>query len=302
MNAMASSTGSVTGRLKNVHELRECRPDRSRALDDRRLPALGVLQDRQQQREADALEERERHRERDEPDDLGRLDIDDGEHAPDGVDAQVLVEELGDSRQQQGRPPRVQKDGQHSIPRSHAQNSSARLASEVLCYHPNALRRDRSSRWFQHARQRWSPTDEDVVRVHVRLHLHQPAPRRGRASRTAGSTVMAELARLGANVRFLCLMGSPAGERARKAGIDVDPYILDKWNVIRSHTRLRKYLKRYVPVAVHSTGLEADLLSRWAARKVPQTRTAVTLGGDPQGTRRHHPDRPAHATLRRARA
>jgi hypothetical protein len=107
---------------------------------------------------------------------------------------------------------------------------------------------------------------------------------------------MEELARLGANVRFLCMMGSPAGERARKLGVNVDPYILDKWNVIRSRSRLRKYLRRYVPVAVHSTGLEADLLSRWAARKVPETRTAVTLSGDPQGTRRR---RPIDALMRR---
>jgi len=108
--------------------------------------------------------------------------------------------------------------------------------------------------------------------------------------------VMKELARLGANVQFLCLMGSPAGERARALGVNVDPYILDKWNVIRSRSRLRKYLQRYVPVAVHSTGLEADLLSRWAARKVPETRTVVTLSGDPQGTRRK---RPIDALMRR---
>ena len=108
--------------------------------------------------------------------------------------------------------------------------------------------------------------------------------------------VMAELLRLGANVRFLCVMGSPAGERARKLGVEVDPYILDKWNVVRSRSRLRKYLKRYVPVAVHSTGLEADLLARWAARKVPQTCTAVTLVAEPQGTRRR---RPIDALMRR---
>jgi hypothetical protein len=101
--------------------------------------------------------------------------------------------------------------------------------------------------------------------------------------------VMEDLQHRGANVRFLCLMGSPAGERARAMGVNVDPYILDKWNVIRSRSRLRKYLKRYVPIAVHSTGLEADLLSRWAARKVPQTRAAVTLADDPQGTRRRNP-------------
>lgn len=108
--------------------------------------------------------------------------------------------------------------------------------------------------------------------------------------------VMAELQRCGANVRFLCLMGSPAGERARVLGVDVDPYILDKWNVIRSRSRLRKYLRRYVPVAAHSTGLEADLLTRWAARKVPETCTVLTLADDAQGTRRR---RPIDALMRR---
>jgi len=101
--------------------------------------------------------------------------------------------------------------------------------------------------------------------------------------------VMTELRGKGANVRFLCLMGSPAGERARTAGIEVDPYILDKWNVIRSRSRLRKYFKRYVPVAVHSTGLEADLLTRWAARKVPSVAVVHTLPVDSQATRRKRP-------------
>jgi hypothetical protein len=101
--------------------------------------------------------------------------------------------------------------------------------------------------------------------------------------------VMSELRSKGANVRFLCLMGSPAGERARAEGIEVDPYILDKWNVIRSRSRLRKYFKRYMPVAVHSTGLEADLLTRWAARKVPVVAVVHTLPVDSQATRRKRP-------------
>lgn len=109
--------------------------------------------------------------------------------------------------------------------------------------------------------------------------------------------VMQALAAKGASVRFLTPMGSVAGEKARELpGIAVDPYILDKWNLVRSHTRLRKYLKRYVPVAAHSTGLEADLLLRWAARKVPETRVVHTIGHDPQGTRRR---RPVDALMRR---
>lgn len=108
--------------------------------------------------------------------------------------------------------------------------------------------------------------------------------------------VMRELAARGASVRFLALMGSPMGEWARTLGIQVDPYILDKWNVVRSRSRLRKYLKRYLPVAAHSTGLEGDLLLRWAARKVPVVCVAHTLSGEPQGTRRR---RPIDALMRR---
>lgn len=108
--------------------------------------------------------------------------------------------------------------------------------------------------------------------------------------------VMRELMDRGASVRFLTLMDSPMGDWARKLGIPVDPYILDKWNVIRSRSRLRKYLKRYVPVVAHSTGIEADLLLRWASRKVPIVRVAHTLSEEPEGTRRR---RPVDALMRR---
>lgn len=109
--------------------------------------------------------------------------------------------------------------------------------------------------------------------------------------------VMAELARRGATVRFLCLMHSPLEGRAREIpGVQVDPYILDKWNVIRARSRLRKYLKRYQPVVAHSTGLEADVLLRWAARKVPGVRVAHTLTDSSQATRRR---RPVERLLRR---
>jgi hypothetical protein len=101
--------------------------------------------------------------------------------------------------------------------------------------------------------------------------------------------VMHELVEHGAGVRLLTLMGSPMEQPARDLGVSVDPYILDAWNVIRSRSRLRKYLKRYVPVAAHSTGVEADLLLRWAARKVPVVRVVHTVTADPQGTRRRRP-------------
>lgn len=102
--------------------------------------------------------------------------------------------------------------------------------------------------------------------------------------------VMSELVQRGSTVHFLCFAESPLAEPARSLGVTISPYILDKWNVIRSRSRLRKYLKRYQPVCAHSTGVEADLLLRWAARKVPSVRIAATISTpDPQRTRRRRP-------------
>jgi hypothetical protein len=101
--------------------------------------------------------------------------------------------------------------------------------------------------------------------------------------------VMSELVQLGSTVHFICVAESPLAEPARSLGVTVAPYILDKWNVIRSRSRLRKYLRRYEPVCAHSTGVEADLLLRWAARRVPAVKIAATLAIDPQRTRRRRP-------------
>lgn len=102
--------------------------------------------------------------------------------------------------------------------------------------------------------------------------------------------VMDALVKLGSTVHFLCFAESPLAAPARSLGVTVGPYILDKWNVIRSRSRLRKYLRRYEPVCAHSTGVEADLLLRWAARKVPNVRIAATISTpDPQHTRRRRP-------------
>jgi len=101
--------------------------------------------------------------------------------------------------------------------------------------------------------------------------------------------VMSELVQLGSTVHFICVAESPLANPARSLGVTVAPYILDKWNVIRSRSRLRKYLRRYSPVCAHSTGVEADLLLRWAARKVPDVRIAATLELVPQRTRRRRP-------------
>jgi len=109
--------------------------------------------------------------------------------------------------------------------------------------------------------------------------------------------VMSELVQLGASVQLLCDAHSPFAETARSVGVAVGPYVLDRWNVIRSRSRLRKYLQRYQPVAVHSTGLEADLLTRWAARVLPDVAVVATFTeGDRQRTRRK---RPIDALMRR---
>ena len=54
--------------------------------------------------------------------------------------------------------------------------------------------------------------------------------------------VMSELVQLGASVQLLCDAHSPFAETARSVGVAVGPYVLDRWNVIRSRSRLRKYL------------------------------------------------------------
>ena len=108
--------------------------------------------------------------------------------------------------------------------------------------------------------------------------------------------VMAALTDSGATVQFICVEDSPLVETAHSLGVDVSPYVLDRWNVVRSRSRLRKFLRRYQPVCAHSTGLEADLLLRWAVRPVPDVRIASTLTESlAQATRR----RPAMDSLMR---
>ncbi len=99
--------------------------------------------------------------------------------------------------------------------------------------------------------------------------------------------VMAKLLTLGATVHYLCLSNAKTAEPARELGATVAPYILDRWNPIRSRSRLRKYLRRYEPVCAHSTGLEADAMLRWAVRRVPGVAICSTLpASGVQGTRR----------------
>jgi len=73
----------------------------------------------------------------------------------------------------------------------------------------------------------------------------------------------------GAIIHLICTPRHPLATEAATLGAEVAPYHLDKLNFFRTHSRMRKYLQRYHPVLVHSTGLQADLLSRWAAKDIP---------------------------------
>lgn len=110
--------------------------------------------------------------------------------------------------------------------------------------------------------------------------------------------VMRALAEKGAIVRVLASSHSPFSAAAREIrGVSVAPYLLEKWNIVRSRSRLRKYLRRLEPVVVHSTGLEADLVVRWAARKVPSTHVVHTVTAGPPGLRKR--TRPIDTLMRR---
>ncbi len=81
--------------------------------------------------------------------------------------------------------------------------------------------------------------------------------------------VMDRLVVEGAAVNLICAPRGPMEGPARERGVTVAPYHLDRLNVVRTVSRVRKYLKRYVPGVAHSTGHEADVLLRWAARGLP---------------------------------
>ncbi len=80
--------------------------------------------------------------------------------------------------------------------------------------------------------------------------------------------VMAELVARGSTVHLICTPRHPICAEAREIGVEVAPYHLDKLNFFRTRSRVRKYLERYQPVLVHSTGLDADMIARYAARGI----------------------------------
>lgn len=80
--------------------------------------------------------------------------------------------------------------------------------------------------------------------------------------------VMRELIAQGATVHLICQPGSPMTEPALAMGATVAPYRLDRWNYVRTRSRVKKYLRRFQPAVVHCTGLEAELIVRTAARSL----------------------------------
>jgi glycosyltransferase involved in cell wall biosynthesis len=78
--------------------------------------------------------------------------------------------------------------------------------------------------------------------------------------------VMAALLGRRAGVHLICPPRTQLKEAAAAAGVEVAPYHLDRLNVARTRSRIRKYLERHRPVAIHSMGYDADMLARYAAR------------------------------------
>lgn len=109
--------------------------------------------------------------------------------------------------------------------------------------------------------------------------------RMGRAERRL-LEVMKSLVAEGASVQLICTPRSPFEQQAREIGVEPASYHLDKLNVIRTRSRLRKFLRRYDPVVVHSTGWLADYLVRWAAAplSVPVVNTIHYGNFPPRGS------------------
>lgn len=103
----------------------------------------------------------------------------------------------------------------------------------------------------------------------------RPGPVMGRVERRM-LRVMAALRERGATVMLICAPRSPMAAKAREHGIEVAFYALDRINFIRTRSRMRKYFRRFGPDVVHSTGVEADLLVRHAARELA-TRVVNTM-------------------------
>lgn len=98
--------------------------------------------------------------------------------------------------------------------------------------------------------------------------------------------VMEALVAEGAHVHLVCALRAPIEPEARARGVTVAPYRLDRLNLLRTRSRLRKYFLRYRPRIVHTTGYEADVVTRWAASDLPVAvvSSATVSSWPPRGT------------------
>lgn len=83
----------------------------------------------------------------------------------------------------------------------------------------------------------------------------------------------------GATVLLICPPHSALDAPARERGVVIAPYRLDRFNLLRTRSRMRKYIRRYRPAIAHSTGYEADVLLRWAAKDLPVKVVSSTICG-----------------------
>ena len=90
----------------------------------------------------------------------------------------------------------------------------------------------------------------------------------GRTERRLLATMRAA-AEQGAHVHFIGVPRGALVAAAREAGHQTAVYRLDTSNIIRTRSRLRKYLRRYAVRLAHSTGFEADVILRLASRGQP---------------------------------
>lgn len=108
------------------------------------------------------------------------------------------------------------------------------------------------------------------------------SPSMGRVERRI-LRVMKALVEEHAHVSLICTPRAPIESAARDMGVEVLPYHLDAFNYFRTRSRVKKYLQRQGAAVVHSTGLEADLIARWAAKELPTASVnSITCVGWPR--------------------
>lgn len=98
--------------------------------------------------------------------------------------------------------------------------------------------------------------------------------------------VMGTLKQQKTHVYLVCSPYSAMHEPARSLGVEVALYRLSAPNLVRTRSRLRKYLRRQDPIVVHSIGAFADVLVRLAAARLTVPAVSTIVCDDWLGRRR----------------